>query len=51
MSSQDYYSIMVDSMQSYIKKVEKGKKKKLEKCEKIRNFGVNIQAIRARPEE
>ena len=36
---------MVDSMQKYIEKVEKGKKKKQEKCEKIRNFGVDIKSI------
>lgn len=42
---------MVNSMQTYIRKIEKGKQKKIEKCEKLKSFGVNIQAIKAKPDE
>lgn len=42
---------MVNSMQTYIRKVEKGKQKKQEKYEKLKSFGVNIQAIKAKPDE
>jgi|JI6StandDraft_1071083.scaffolds.fasta_scaffold1688005_1 hypothetical protein len=42
---------MVNSMQTYIRKVEKGKQKKQEKCQKLRSFGVNIQSIKAKPDE
>ena len=37
---------MANSMNQYISKIEKGKRKKLEKCQKIKQFGVNIQAIK-----
>lgn len=37
---------MTNSMNSYISKIQKGKRKKLEKCQKIKQFGVNIQAIK-----
>ena len=37
---------MANSMNNYISKIEKGKRKKLEKCQKIKQFGVNIQAIK-----
>lgn len=51
MSTHDYYNLMVESMQQYIKKVEIGKRRKLEKCEKLRSFGVNIQSIKSKPDD